>query len=136
VDFKPGEVGIAPNGVDLKAYTDLPEPPQARKALSLAEKPTALFSGHLYAGRGADLMLRMAQNLPEVQFVWVGGHPEDVAAWKARIASQGLTNIILTGFIENGNCRSILLPGMFFSCPTSAGLPAAAAAIRQTSAAR
>jgi glycosyltransferase involved in cell wall biosynthesis len=37
--------------------------------------------------------------LRDVGFVWAGGRPEDVTAWKAR--TQGLPNVTFAGFVPN-----------------------------------
>lgn len=90
---------IAPNGVDLEQYDRLPDPTQARQSLGLPDALTVLCSGHLYAGRGVDLFLGLAQRFTQVSFVWVGGRPEDVSDTQAQIEAAGLRNITLTGFI-------------------------------------
>jgi len=95
------DVQIAPNGVDLAHYASLPEAPQARRQLGLAENLTAVYTGHLYAGRGIDLLAGLAEALPAVNFLWVGGRPEEVTAWQEKLAGLGLRNVQLTGFIEN-----------------------------------
>ncbi len=97
----PEDVVIAPNGVDLERYQDLPEPAQARRQLGLPDRMTAVYAGHLYPGRGMELLVQLARALPQVHFLWVGGNPEPVAAWRERISAEGLENITLTGFIEN-----------------------------------
>ena len=97
------QIRVAPNGVDLARYQDLPEPDQARKALGLPEGFTAGYTGHFYAGRGMDLMYNLAQSLPEMQFLWVGGEPADVALWEQRARSQGVDNLTLTGFVANAS---------------------------------
>jgi glycosyltransferase involved in cell wall biosynthesis len=95
------QVVISPNGVDLDQYARLPEPPEARRNLGLSEAVTVLCSGHLYAGRGADLFLGLAERFPQVQFVWVGGRPEDIAETQAKAGAAGLRNLRLTGFVSN-----------------------------------
>jgi len=90
---------IAPDGVDIERYRDLPDSHTARQQLNLLEAPTVLCTGHLYAGRGADLFLRLAAKFPQARFVWVGGRPADVEAWKERAAN--LTNVSFTGFVPN-----------------------------------
>jgi glycosyltransferase involved in cell wall biosynthesis len=57
-----------------------------------------LCTGHLYAGRGADLFLVLASRFPQVSFVWVGGRPEDVDRWRAEAAQKHLDNVLFTGF--------------------------------------
>jgi glycosyltransferase involved in cell wall biosynthesis len=90
---------IAPDGVDIERYCDLPQTDSARRQLNLPEAPTVLCTGHLYAGRGADLFLKLAEKFPQARFVWVGGRPADVEVWKGRAAN--LTNVTFTGFVPN-----------------------------------
>ncbi|HSQ18575.1 MAG TPA: glycosyltransferase [Anaerolineales bacterium] len=92
---------ISPNGIDLERFTNLPEPEEARRQLGLPEKPTAGYTGHLYAGRGMTLLTELARHLPQVQFLWAGGREAEVRAWQERLKAEGLTNVHLTGFIEN-----------------------------------
>ena len=115
---------IAPDGVDLARYADLPDPAQARQALNhareagssmLPERFTAGYTGHFYPGRGHELLLAMAERLPEITFLLVGGEPEDVARLQAQ--AKGLKNVILSGFIPNVDlplyqaaCDVLLMP--------------------------
>lgn len=94
-------VQLAPNGVDPAQYESLPEAAEARRQLGLAEKPTLGFTGHIYPGRGADLLFALAGRMPETQFLWVGGTPQEVAYWRARLAEAGASNVTMTGFVEN-----------------------------------
>ncbi|NWG33903.1 MAG: glycosyltransferase family 4 protein [Chloroflexi bacterium] len=99
IRFKPDEVVIAPNGVDLERFASLPSTPEpARQTLNLPSAPIVMCTGHLYAGRGADLFLALAREIPQAHFIWVGGRPADVEAWKARAESD---NITFTGFVPN-----------------------------------
>jgi glycosyltransferase involved in cell wall biosynthesis len=97
--FDPAIVQIAPNGVDLERYENLPDAPAARSRLGLPEKFTAVYTGHFYAGRGMDLLFQLAGKMPEVSFVWVGGKPEDVSNWQKKVESAGIRNVTLTGFV-------------------------------------
>jgi glycosyltransferase involved in cell wall biosynthesis len=96
--FPTEEIVIAPNGVDLERFDSIPDPVTARRQIGLREAPTVMCTGHLYAGRGAELFLDLAESLPQAQFVWVGGRPEDIDNWKKRLKSE---NITFTGFISN-----------------------------------
>jgi len=99
IRFQPDEVVITPNGVDLERFASLPPTPElARQQLNLPSAPTVMCTGHLYAGRGAALFLALAKEIPQAHFVWVGGKPEDVEAWKTRAQSD---NVTFTGFIPN-----------------------------------
>lgn len=94
------QVVIAPNGVDLEQYESLPSAPEARRTLDLPEQITVSCSGHLYAGRGVDLFLGMAERFPRASFVWVGGRPEDVAAYRQKARDAGLVNVTFAGFVS------------------------------------
>jgi glycosyltransferase involved in cell wall biosynthesis len=102
-DLKPKSLEIipAPNGVDLERYQDLPMPEAARQALHLPEGFTAGYTGHFYQGRGIELMLSLAKELPGVNFLWVGGEESDVTAWEKRLKMEDVQNVILTGFVDN-----------------------------------
>ena len=99
--FPDGSVIVAPNGVELEKYEGLPNPAEARRQLNLPEGPTVGFTGHIYPGRGADLLFGLAQRMPQVRFLWVGGTPELVEFWRAKLGEAGLTNVTMTGFVEH-----------------------------------
>lgn len=101
LDLPAGITVVAPDGVDLERYLDLPDPASARGKLGLPPTPTVLCTGHLYEGRGADLFLALAEKFPQNSFVWVGGRATDVETWKERAAGQGLANLTFTGFVLN-----------------------------------
>jgi glycosyltransferase involved in cell wall biosynthesis len=100
--LKPDETVIAPNGVDLERFAALPPTPElARQQLNFPSAPTVMCTGHLYAGRGADLFLALAKSIPQAHFVWVGGRPDDIAIWKQRAEAENISNLTFTGFIPN-----------------------------------
>ena len=119
---KPLPMIIAPDGVDLARYQNLLAPAEARQALpsSLPLQPSTFvagYTGHLYPGRGTDLILEIAAQLPAVTFLLVGGEPQDVERVRAQTQSRGLENIVLTGFIPNADlplyqaaCDILLMP--------------------------
>lgn len=96
-----GDTLIAPDGVDLERYKDLPEAEAARRLLGLPTGLTVGCTGHLYAGRGADLFLELAAAFPAVNFLWVGGRPAEVEVWRQRALAAHLTNVTFTGFVPN-----------------------------------
>jgi glycosyltransferase involved in cell wall biosynthesis len=94
---------VAPNGVELEKYQNLPTPSEARRQLNLKENLTAGFTGHIYPGRGAELLFELAQSLPAVNFLWVGGTPELVGFWRGKLTEAGMTNVTMTGFVQHEN---------------------------------
>ena len=99
--MRASDVVIAPNGVELERFASLPDPLRARQSLGWDESPTVLCAGHLYAGRGADLFLQLAESVRGAKFVWVGGRPQDVQEWSAKAKARGLVNVNFLGFVPN-----------------------------------
>jgi glycosyltransferase involved in cell wall biosynthesis len=101
LQFPNESVIVAPNGVELEKYDGLPHPAEARRQLNLPEGPTVGFTGHIYPGRGADLLFELAQQMPQVNFLWVGGTPELVEFWRNKLSEAHMTNVTMTGFVQH-----------------------------------
>jgi glycosyltransferase involved in cell wall biosynthesis len=119
---------VAPDGVDLQRYENLPTPMEARKIAFVnlskvdinkvnSAKIMAGYTGHLYAGRGINFILQLAKNLPETVFLIVGGEKDDVQILNEKIKQLNIKNIIVTGFIPNAElptyqaaCDFLLMP--------------------------
>lgn len=97
------DVVIAHDGIDLERFAELPTPADARHILGLKDAFTAAYSGHLYPGRGIEQLLDLAESLPTVQFLFVGGEPKAVDARRQEIATRGLNNVIFVGFVANAD---------------------------------
>ncbi len=115
----PSKLVVAPNGVDLERFCDLPPAPAARVQLRLGRegRPMAGYLGHLYAGRGVELLVELARRRPDVDFLIVGGTSEDVTAARARAAASGAENLTIVGFVANADlplhmaaCDVLLMP--------------------------
>ena len=104
-EYKPvlpeNQVVVAPSGVDLERFVDLPDPQTARKKLELPAGWTAVCTGHLYPGRGMEFVIELARHMPDDHFLWVGGDPRDVENWQSTLLQHQLQNLALTGFIPN-----------------------------------
>jgi len=94
---------VAPNGVELEKYEDLPSPAEARRQLHLPEGLIVGFTGHIYPGRGADLLFELAKQMPQVNFLWVGGTPDLVELWRGKLNAAKMTNVTMTGFVKHEN---------------------------------
>jgi glycosyltransferase involved in cell wall biosynthesis len=123
---------VTPDGVDMRRYSNLPSAPEARSQLNMRlhkseESPpipslkpnqfTAGYTGHLYAGRGIEMLLSMAAQLPEIAFLIVGGEPQEVTRLRVEIKTRNLENVMITGFIPNSDlpyyqacCDVLLMP--------------------------
>lgn len=92
---------LAPNGVELEKYAGLPNPTEARRQLNLQEGLTVGFTGHIYPGRGADLLFELAKQMPAVNFLWVGGAPELVEVWRGKLSQANMPRVKMTGFVNH-----------------------------------
>lgn len=110
---------VAPDGVDLERYAGLPAADEARQNLPhpLQERFTVGYTGHLYPGRGIELLFALAESLSQINFILVGGEPETVTRLQAQAASRHLENLTIYGFVPNANipayqaaCDALLMP--------------------------
>lgn len=80
----PDKILVAPDGVDLEIF--YMEGGNCRKKLGLPlDKKIVLYSGHLYSWKGADILAKASQFLPEnTEVYFVGGTEEDVEKFKIK----------------------------------------------------
>lgn len=62
------------------------------------------YVGHLYPGRGVDLIVKIAEKMPTVKFHLIGGTEQDIEFW--RVKSSKLGNVYFHGFVPNGELHS------------------------------
>jgi len=115
--LRPPFTVITPSGVDLEPYDALPSPREARARLGWGDAFVAGYTGHLYPGRGLELMLELAGRKPELIFVWAGGEPQAVGEWATRLEADGVHNVRLLGFVPQRDlplihaaCDVLLMP--------------------------
>jgi len=122
---------VAPDGVDLARFANLASPEEARhtllstfmryfnqsEAAFLPERFTAGYTGHLYPGRGTQLILDIAERLGEINFLLVGGEAGDAASLWDQVKTRGVENVIPIGFVPNADlpwfqaaCDVLLMP--------------------------
>lgn len=91
---------VAPDAVDLSRYEDHSSANLTRVQLGLpTDKTLVTYCGHLYEGRGIDLILQAAAILPDLQFLIIGGQEEDLNEWRA--LARHLSNIQFQGYVPN-----------------------------------
>jgi len=89
---------IAPDGVTGGALLQNTDRQEERKNLGIAvqKKNLAVYTGHLYPGRGVELIINIARELADYEFLIVGGREHDIKRCK-QLASD-LSNINFLGF--------------------------------------
>ena len=96
------DVVVAHDGIDLARFASVPSAVEAKRSAGRdPARPIAGYAGHLYEGRGIEVILTCAKALPHWTFVIAGGTPTDVAALTQKCRELGLTNVELLGFVDN-----------------------------------
>ncbi|MFA6459155.1 MAG: glycosyltransferase family 4 protein [Candidatus Paceibacterota bacterium] len=91
------KIFVVPDSVDVEQFHVRESQEEARNHLGLPlQKKIVLYSGHLYAWKGADTLADAADLLPEnVVVVFVGGTPHDVKSFRDKYGSN--KKIIIEG---------------------------------------
>lgn len=63
------------------------------------------YVGHLYAGKGMEVIARLAQQMPNCDFHVIGGIEEDIERWKESCSET--TNICFHGFVAHGMLQEL-----------------------------
>jgi glycosyltransferase involved in cell wall biosynthesis len=90
-------ITVAPDGVDSQWLESTVTRQEARRQLGLEKDVRiATYTGHLYPGRGIELILELARLLPDHSFLIVGGRDQDRTAYQRKASS--LSNVHFVGF--------------------------------------
>lgn len=74
-----------------------PTPDQYLKINKRNENLNAGYIGHLYEGRGVDLLIRLAADMPSVTFHFFGGESKDIDRLKLEVNSN---NVLFHGYLN------------------------------------
>tara|TARA_Y100001954_G_C15765023_1_gene581304 strand:+ start:525 stop:1652 length:1128 start_codon:yes stop_codon:yes gene_type:complete len=98
----PEIIHIAPDGADLIRKNLKPI-----KKIILNKRIQVGYTGHLYKGRGINLIQDLAKNCQWADFHLVGGNKMDIMKWKNK--SQNIENIIFHGFVPQSEIKKYLI---------------------------
>jgi len=80
--------------------TDFADKLDARARLNIAaDDKLAVYTGHLYQGKGVNDLIHAAARLPQVKFMIVGGEGGSLAAAKELARSLGASNLKFVGMV-------------------------------------
>jgi glycosyltransferase involved in cell wall biosynthesis len=78
-------LGLLPAGVDTVIAHDAADPLDIAASAPFNDRPARLgYVGHLYPGRGVELLLALAERLPRCELHVIGGNESDLARWRHR----------------------------------------------------
>ncbi len=93
-----------------RSSTEAPrDPPDADVLANVRRRKDRLnvgYIGHLYAGKGMEILAELSVRLPKVEFHVIGGTERDIEQWRERTAAAG--NLTLHGFVPPGLTDSYL----------------------------
>jgi glycosyltransferase involved in cell wall biosynthesis len=112
------------NGYDPEDWQDRPSRQQARARLGLpSDRALVAYTGHVGPRKGMPMLLDTAQRVPEVDFMVVGGNPDELAAFEHDVRARGLGNVRCFGFRPARELAPFLLAAdVLFIPPSSAPL--------------
>lgn len=103
------KIQVAHDGVDIERFCEDLSILSARKITCLNEKSIIIgYSGHLYKGRGLELILDLAAVFADCTFIVMGGKNEMIAEHGKTAIQNGITNIKFLGFISNAKLQHYL----------------------------
>lgn len=88
-NIKLDKIVVAHDGAD--------EPRNMKKILQNTNRLKVGYFGHLYKGRGIDIILDVAKTIQDLEFHIVGGNKSDINYWKSLI---NVDNVIFHGFVS------------------------------------
>lgn len=111
---------VAPNGFEREAFEGEHDISSLRERLGLPlERKIVCYCGNTYRGRGIEILARAAAQMPEVEFLIVGGRERDNALWREMARQEGSANFRIEGFVRQGEVASYLIASDILVMPYS-----------------
>ena len=115
---------VAPDGVDLARFAAPLTTAEARRLLGLPEEGRIVCHlGHLYPGRGVEVLLQCAARLPDIGFLLVGGDTADISLHRQAVERQRLSNVRFVGMVPNTIVPRYLYAANVVVMPYTQGTP-------------
>jgi len=88
---------VAPNGVDLSRFENLPSKAEARAHLGWDARSVAAYTGQLFAWKGVATLADAAPLMPGVRVLMIGGTGKELEEYRAR--AKKIPNLEVAGQI-------------------------------------
>jgi glycosyltransferase involved in cell wall biosynthesis len=89
---------VSRSAVDIELFREV-DKGKAREQLGLGDERIALYTGHLYAWKGAETLAKAAELAPEIMSMFVGGTAVDIERFKKE--HGGVPNIRIIGSVPH-----------------------------------
>lgn len=95
------DILVAHDGSDLERFEKLPSKSSAREQLGITQSEKIIgYIGHLYSGRGIEIIVQLAKLNPDYNFYIIGGNHSDVEANREQCSKENIKNINFLGFLS------------------------------------
>ena len=91
------------------------------KLLTNGREKLVIYSGGLYGFKGVDLLLDVAQHLPQIQFAFAGGKPKQLEHYRGLVTAKQLDNVTFVGYIQHEQLPSLLQAADILAHPHLSG---------------
>jgi len=92
---------VAHDGVDFDKVDKRISKSESKKLIEQDSEVIIGYSGHLYKGRGIELILELAKLNSEYLFLIIGGNKNDIDKYKNIANEMDIRNILFMGYISN-----------------------------------
>ena len=117
--FKDADVLVAHDGVDLNNFSTPISKEEARGRVNLSkDSKIAMYTGHLFPWKGADILGETAKLIPNMEFVFVGGMDADIENFKNKFSK--VKNISVLGHRSHKEIPVFLRAADILVLPNSA----------------
>ena len=89
----PASIAAIPNGHDPRDFESVPEKADARLRIEMSDgKPLAVYTGGIGPNKGTGTLLDLAQDVPDVNILLIGGPHDAVTLLQQEAAARGADN--------------------------------------------
>ena len=114
----PAHSVVLHDGVSLERYDEAPAAPRS------GDRPTVLYTGHLFREKGVATLVEAARRLgPDVAVTIAGGRGVELTEWRRRIARDGPRNVEFAGYLAPDRIPSLQKSADVLVLPNSGGHP-------------
>lgn len=110
---------VAPDGVHVARFRELPAADVARRHLKLPEAPTVVYAGQFYPWKGVDVLVEAVARLPEAQLLLVGGDKDNLARVVGLANQRAPGRVHFTGQVPHAAVPFHLSAGDVIALPNS-----------------
>jgi glycosyltransferase involved in cell wall biosynthesis len=105
--FDKDRIRVLPDGVDTDMFKEIKVRENSKKRVG--------YGGHLFKGRGIELIERLAEDMPDIDFYLWGGTDELIDLWKKK--TKDIDNIFFKGHVDSrtlaeelAKCDVLIMP--------------------------